>query len=104
MGRLIVIVLGVVIIGGVAAYFLMPGVKEKVDKAKLAATGYGPAEKPLECLDRFRKAIEERKYDVAADEYLTGPYAEQMKKAAEAAEKLGKAIDDLQHQIKAKDY
>jgi hypothetical protein len=64
--------------------------KEKILEAK----GYEKAKTPQEAIDYFHRAIKERDYDTAA-RYCTADYAEQLKKGAEAANKLGKKIDDV---------
>jgi hypothetical protein len=68
------------------------------------ARGYPPAKTPQECVDGFKKAIENRDYAVASDVYCTGDYAEQLKKASEAAHALGTAIDNLKNQMKNKGF
>jgi hypothetical protein len=56
--------------------------------------GYTPAKTPNEALDKFREACKDRDYNVAAS-YCTGPYLEQISKAADPASELGKQVDAL---------
>ncbi len=58
-----------------------------------------PAKTPTEAVDKFREAMKKRDYK-AASKYCTKNFAEQMTKSADAAEKLGKAIDNLSHRMK----
>jgi len=95
--RIIVIValLAVVGIGGFLYIFKREAVMEMLDSSR----GYGKAKTPQECVDNFKKAVKERKYDKAA-KYCTKEYAEQLIKGAEAAKELGTSIDDLHHRLK----
>ena len=97
MRRIITIVglLAVLGIGGFLYLFKREAVAELVDGAR----GYPQAKTPQECVDNFKKAVKERKYDKAA-KYCTKDYAEQLKKAAEAGHDVGTAIDDLSHRMK----
>jgi hypothetical protein len=62
--------------------------------SELAGGGRTPAPTPREALDRFCEAIQGRDYEAAAD-CCCGDFAEQMHKAAPAAQNLGLAIDGL---------
>jgi len=95
--RIIVIValLAVVGIGGFLYIFKREAVLEMLDSSR----GYGKAKTPQECIDNFKKAVKERKYDKAA-KYCTKEYAEQLTKGAEAGKELGTSIDDLHHRLK----
>jgi hypothetical protein len=69
--------------------------------------GPTPAKTPNEALDKFREACKERDYKAAAS-YCTGPYLEQIDKAAEPASELGKQVDALRdimddHDVPSKD-
>ena len=96
MRKLIVLLaLAGVVGGGIYLYvYKKKEVKELVDSAK----GYPEAKTPKEAADYFRKAIKERKYDTAA-KYCTEKYAEILRKGDDAAEKLGKAIDNVAYQM-----
>lgn len=97
MRRIITIVglLVVVCIGGYLFLFKREAVGELADSAR----GYPRASTPQECVDNFKKAIKDRKYDKAA-KYCTKEYAEQLRRGAEAGQELGTAIDDLSHRMK----
>lgn len=61
--------------------------------------GYGPAGTPQECADKFKKALKERDYAVAA-KYTTKDYAEQMNRGADGAREMAQKLDDLMYQMK----
>jgi len=69
--------------------------------ANRAAKGYKKAETPQACAEMFRKAINDRDYDIAAD-YVTPTYAEQLKKVHTEARELGQAIDNLESQLNSR--
>ncbi len=69
---------------------IMTVVNEKVAEAK----GFDKARTPQQAIDFFKKAIQERDYETAA-RYCTPKYAEQLRKCAKGATKLGKKIDDV---------
>jgi hypothetical protein len=58
-----------------------------------------PAKTPTEAVDKFKEAMKKRDYK-SASKYCTKSFAEQMAKSADAAEKLGNAIDNLSHRMK----
>jgi hypothetical protein len=72
-------------------------------KGQEALQGYHDAKTPQEAMDYFRKAVQARKYDTAA-KYVTTAYAEQLKRAHEAASDMGALIDKLYNQMKNKGY
>ncbi len=92
-----VAVLGVLVAFGL--FLLFPDTRPPVVKAWFRkAQGFGPAKTPTEALDRFRDAVKKRDYETAAT--FCGPdYAEQMRKAAKGANKLGTAADELMHNV-----
>ncbi len=90
MNGLIKLVLFVGIVGGGAYVYLF-----KWDEW---VRGYPLAKTPTEAIDQFKKAIEARDYKMAA-RYCSKEYADQLKKADEAASKLGKAIDNLRYRF-----
>jgi hypothetical protein len=98
MRRLVTILglLAVLGIGGFLYMFKREAVADLADSAR----GYPKAKTPQECVDLFKKAVKERKYDKAA-KYCTKDYAEQLTKAAPAAKELGTAIDDLTHRMQS---
>jgi hypothetical protein len=91
----IVAILAVLGIGGFLYLFKREAVLNLVDSAR----GYPDAKTPQECVDNFKTAIKDRKYDKAA-KYCTKEYAEQLKKGADAGNEVGTAIDDLTHRMK----
>jgi hypothetical protein len=100
MRKLIVqVCLCLVVVGiGYLALFQRDAVMALFQRAKLSAKGYKPARTPQEALDRFTEAIKDRDYEAAAT-YCDGDYSEQVRKAAPGARALGKAIDDLKHNM-----
>jgi len=87
--------LAVVCIGGYLGLFKREAVADLADSAR----GYPKAKTPQECVDGFKKAVRDRKYDKAA-RYCTKDYAEQLKRGADAAHDLGESIDDLTHRMR----
>jgi len=66
------------------------------------AKGYKAAETPQVAADMFKKAIEAREYEYAAD-YCTADYAEQLKRGHAAANEYAVALDNLMYQMKERD-
>jgi hypothetical protein len=66
-----------------------------VDQGAQTASGYTPAKTPTEAMDKFREAIQARKYKYAAA-YCTKPYGEQLERVAEGAAQLGEEIDRIE--------
>lgn len=64
--------------------------------------GYKTAETPQVAADMFKKAIEEREYEYAAD-YCTQEYAEQLKRGHSAANEFAVKLDNLIYQMKERD-
>ena len=64
--------------------------------------GYKAADTPQVAADMFKKAIQAREYEYAAD-YCTQPYAEQLRRGAEASTKYAVALDNLTYQMKERD-
>jgi len=62
------------------------------------AQGYKKADTPQVAADMFKKAIENRDYQYAAD-YTTPAYAEQMKRGAAASKEFAVALDNLTYQM-----
>ncbi len=94
MKRLIVIgiVLVLLLVGAYLAIF-------KRGEVMRNAQGYKKADTPQEAADLFKKAVENRDYEYAAD-YTTPAYAEQMKRGAAAAKAFATALDNLIYQMK----
>jgi hypothetical protein len=64
--------------------------------------GYKTADTPQVAADMFKKAIQAREYEYAAD-YCTQSYAEQLRRGASAAAEYGEALDNLIYQMKERD-
>ena len=98
------LILVAIVGGGAYVFFFKPewiGMAEK--KAKETLLGYGPATSPREAMEKFHKAVKERKYDYAAL-YCSGDYAAKLINATTAAAKLGAAIDRVNTQIDEKGF
>jgi len=95
-----IVILSIVLVAGGLLIFA-PGLVKKYFRS---AQGFNVAKSPEECIDYFRKAIEKRKYDIAAELYVTGDYKEQLKRAAVAAKTLGDAIDNLRYNMESRGY
>lgn len=91
-----------IILAGYLFFFKRDATVGMLQKGVTQARGYTPAKTPQEAMDKFREAIKGRDYETAAQVYCGGDYAEQMRKAAPAAAKLGGEIDDLLHQMSNK--
>lgn len=66
------------------------------------AKGYKAADTPQAAADMFKKAVQAREYEYAAD-YCTRDYAEQLRRGAAAAKEYGDALDNLTYQMKERD-
>ena len=73
------------------------------DKGVATATGYGPAKTPVEAMDYFHKAIQDRKYNIAAN-YTTKEYGAQLKRAHPGASALGAHADSIRSFAKEKGF
>jgi hypothetical protein len=56
--------------------------------------GFGPAQTPAEAMEKFREAVQKRRYHAAAG-YCTGEYADVLVKGSDGAARLGKVIDAI---------
>ena len=65
-------------------------------------SGYKSADTPQAAADMFKKAIQAREYEYAAD-YCTQPYAEQLRRGAKASTEYAAALDNLTYQMKERD-
>ena len=94
----VVVVIGVVALA--ASGFIAIGWLNKktltdlADQGLATATGYGPAKTPVEAMDYFYKAIQDRNYKAAAN-YTTKEYGEQLKRAHDGASALGRHTDSI---------
>jgi hypothetical protein len=66
-----------------------------LDQGTAQVTGFTPAKTPQEAMDKFREAIDARKYKTAAT-YCTKSYADMLERSAVGAAELGAAIDAIQ--------
>ena len=84
----VVVAVGVVVLTGFGVisigWFNRETLLAFFDKGVATASGYGPAKTPVEAMDFFHKAIQDRKYNVAAN-YTTKEYAAQLKRAHHGA-------------------
>lgn len=87
--------LGVVLIVLVGGVYL--AVFRRGDVAR-TAKGYKPADTPQVAADMFKKAVQAREYEYAAD-YCTAGYAEQLKRGAAAGTEYATALDNLMFQL-----
>src|SRR4051812_16451872 len=91
----VMIVLLVLVGGGLYIAFVKPDLfKKTVTEGSRESKGYTASQTPQEAIDKFRDAIKSRVYATSAP-YCGGDYAEQMRKGANAAKKLGTPLDDL---------
>lgn len=60
------------------------------------AAGYTPAKSPAEAMDKFREAIQARKYKFAAV-YVTKDYADMLDRTHEGAAELGAVLDKIRN-------
>lgn len=89
------LILGAVLVVLVGGVYL--AVFRRADVAR-AAKGYKPAETPQAAADMFKKAIQAREYEYAAD-YCTAGFAEQLRRGGPAAAEYATALDNLQFQL-----
>jgi hypothetical protein len=89
------LILGAVLVVLVVGVYL--AVFRRADVAR-AAKGYKPAETPQVAADMFKKAIQAREYEYAAD-YCTAGFAEQLRRGGPAATEYATALDNLQFQL-----
>lgn len=89
------LILGAVLVVIVVGVYL--AVFRRADVAR-AAKGYKAAETPQVAADMFKKAIQAREYDYAAD-YCTAGYAEQLRRGGPAAAEYATALDNLTFQL-----
>src|SRR5439155_2898781 len=97
--HLVLIVGFVVIVGAVGAAFLDLAEVPVLSELARGVKGYGLAKTPDEALERYKKALEERNYEMAA-RYIDDDYAVQLRKQAKIAGRLGKAIDNFRSTAK----
>jgi hypothetical protein len=64
--------------------------------------GFAPAKTPAEAMEKFREAIQKRRYDAAA-RYCTRDYAEVLHQGGTSAARLGQVIDAVRAFMKNKE-
>lgn len=89
------LVMAVVLVAVVGGAYL--AIFRRGDVAR-AAKGYKPADTPQVAADMFKKAIQAREYEYAAD-YCTAGYAEQLRRGGPAATEYATALDNLLFQL-----
>ena len=87
--------LGVIAVG--------PFKKQTTDDFLASAMGFPPAKTPAEALDKFREAIQARKYTTAA-RYVTKPYKELLERANPGATEMGSVLDKIYGYAKDNGY
>ena len=90
---------------GVVVLILVVGIYTAAFKRGAVArlvSGYKAADTPQVAADMFKKAIQAREYEYAAD-YCTQPYAEQLRRGAKASTEYAVALDNLTYQMKERD-
>lgn len=98
------IILGALVGGGAYLFIAKPAwFQNLLSKGEGLATGYVPAQTPTEAMDLFAKAIKNRKFSTAA-QYVTGNYADQLKRGHEAAAEMGTVIDGIWEYAKNKGF
>lgn len=101
--HVILIVAVVTVVGAVgAAWFEVAEVPVLTEMAR-GVKGYGLAKTPDECLERYKKALEARNYEMAT-RFMDGDYAIQLRKQAKVTSRLGKAIDNFRSAAKDRGY
>jgi hypothetical protein len=102
LGKLLVVVAVVGVLAAFGVFLLFPDSRPPIVKNWIRKSqGLGPAQTPTQALDRFKEAVKKRDYETAAT-FCGADFAEQLRKGAKGAEKLGKAVDDLLHNIEQK--
>jgi hypothetical protein len=80
-----------------------PFKKETTDYYLSSVMGFPPAKTPAEAMDKFREAIQARKYTTAA-RYVTKPYKELLERANPGATEMGAVIDKIYGYAKDNGY
>lgn len=88
--------LAIVLVAGYVALFKRDEFMALVGKVKKEVQGYKEAKTPNDALEYVNKALEDRNYSIVAD-YLAGEYGVQLRKVADKASKLAKALDDFKY-------
>jgi hypothetical protein len=81
---------------------LLGEAKQEVKQVERELKGFTPARTPLEAVDKFRQATSKRDFATAAT-YCAGEYGQEMTRAAESAQALAVAIDNLREVMDAED-
>lgn len=91
---LVGIVVFLVLTCGVGYFAVGPFNKDTTNQSIAWAMGYSAAKTPAETMDKFRDAIQSRKYTIAA-RYCTKPYKELLERADPGARDMGNVLDKI---------
>jgi len=97
--HLFIIIVVLLAIGAVGAAFFDLATVPVLSEVAYGVKGYGLAKTPDEALERFKKALEDRNYKMAA-RFVDGDYAVQLRQHAKVAGRLGNAIDNFRSTAK----
>jgi hypothetical protein len=93
--RVTTLVALLVIVGALVAGFVFRGwVFDRLDASHQYSAGFKPATTPTEAMEKFREAIQQRRYKWAAT-YVTKDYADILTKTNEPAKAMGELIDHV---------
>jgi hypothetical protein len=70
--------------------------EQGLDTGLATAAGYTPAKSPAEAMDKFREAIQARKYKFASI-YVSKDYADMLNRTNEGAAELGSVLDRIRN-------
>ncbi len=93
-----IIAVAILLLAGVAVYVFF----FRKD-ALLQIQGYQKATTPQICGDMFKKAIENREFEIAG-EYCTAGYGEELKRGGAEAKAMAKEMDAMTYQMKERDF
>jgi hypothetical protein len=97
------IVAFLVVTCGIGMFAVGPFNKETTDYYVSSMMGFPPAKTPAEAMDKFRDAIQARKYTTAA-RYCTKPYKELLERAEPGATQIGSVLDKIYGYAKDNGY
>lgn len=95
----LLVILGAVVLAAGVFTFVPTLRPALVQKWFQQAKGFTPATSPEDALDKLKQAVEKRDYESALT-YVTGDYAEFLKKGGPDAAELAKGIDELRDVMK----
>jgi len=88
---------------GIGYIAVGPFSKETTDHYLASFTGFPPAKTPAEAMDKFRDAIQARKYKIAA-RYVTKPYKELLERANTGTTEMATVLDRIHGYAKDNGY